>query len=199
MANKTDQHALHKFGIDPQHLIPPTTRNAVYESMFWNRSCFGVTVADVVHLTVGLRYVGGSDSVSRRPSSFLCLLLKLLQLSPDFDEISVFLKQPHFKYHRILAAFYVRLVETPVNIYRSLEPLLSDCRRVVVAHDPAIEVPSALSALSNKSFDVVYVDIVVDALLRSSELFGISLPRIPPRPLLVETDQLKARESALHV
>lgn len=197
MANKTDQYALHKHGTDPQHLIPPSTRNAIYDSMFWNRSCFGVSVADVVHLAVGLRYIGGSDTLSRRPSSFLCLLLKLLQLSPNFDEISVFLKQPHFKYHRILAAFYVRLVETPINVYKALEPLLSDFRRVVVARDSAIKAPSALSALSNNSFDVVYVDIVVDALLRSNELFGISLPRIPPRPLLVETDQLKPRESSL--
>lgn len=197
MANKTDQYALHKYGMDPQHLIPPITRNAIYESMFWNRSCFGVSVADLVHLAVDLRYVGGSDSVSRRPSPFLCLLLKLLQLSPDLDEISVFTQQSDFKYHRILAAFYIRLVETPVNIYKSLEPLLSDCRRVVIAHDSGIDVPPVLAPLSNQSFALVYVDVIIDALLRSNELFGIALPRIPPRPLLVETNQLQARASSL--
>lgn len=199
MANKTDEYALHKYGSDPQHLIPATTRNAVYTSIFWNRSCFGVTVADVVHLSVNLRFISGLDNETRRPSIFLCLLQKLLQLSPNLPEISVFLKQIDFKYPRLLAAFYLRLVETPVNIYKSLEPLLSDRRRVAIAHESAIDPPSVLKSLTTEKYSLVYADMVIDALLRNHELFGIPFPRIPPRPLLIETNQLPPRISALTI
>lgn len=197
MANKTDEHALHKFGTDPQHLIPPPTRNAVYTSIFWNRSCFGVSVADVVHLAVELRYIGGMDTTTRRPSPFLCLLQKLLQLSPELPEITVFLRQKDFKYARLLAAFYVRLIETPVNIYQSLEPLLSDHRRVVIEHESAIEIPQVLEPQSTARYSLVYADMVVDALLRNHELFAIPFPRLPPRPLLEETNQLQPRTSEI--
>lgn len=205
MANKTDQQALHKHGTDPQHLLPAITRAAIYSSIYWNQSCFGLTVADLVHVAVHVRYVAGLDA-TRRPAPFLCLLLKLLQLSPDLRQISIYLQQSHFKYPRILAAFYVRLVESPPNVYKSLEPLLSDCRRIVTAHDHQIETPENLAPSSHpsdlptsSSFTCCYVDMVIDALLRSNMLFGIPLPRIPPRPLLVQTDQLAPRVSSLSI
>lgn len=203
MANKTDQRALHAHGSDPQHLLPPTVRNAVYNSVFWNQTCFGLNLADLVHVAVRVRFISGLNLVNRQPSPFLCLLLKLLQLSPDADQIAVFLQQSEFKYARLLAAFYVRLIDTPVNIYNKLEPLLSDSRRVVIVPDSAIEtpqIPSLKPSATQKtapSFILVYVDMVIDALLRSTELFGIPLPRIPPRPLLVETNQLQQRCSSL--
>lgn len=206
MANKTDEHALHAHGSDPQHLLSPTIRNAVYSCVFWNRTCFGINLADLVHVSVRLRSISGMNLVNRRPSAFLCLLLKLLQLSPEMDRISVFLEQTEFKYPRILAAFYIRLVDNPINIYTKLEPLLSDCRRIVIEPDPAIDSasipslssPSLLSTNNpSPSFTLVYVDMIIDALLRSTELFGIPLPRIPTRPLLVETNQLDSRKSSL--
>lgn len=212
MANRTDEYALHKYSSDPQHLIPPTARSAVYASIYWNRCCFGVCVADVVHLSVNLRYLSGLDTDTQRPSPFLCLLQKLLQLSPDLAEISVFLKQREFKYARLLAAFYVRLMQPPVKIYEALEPLLSDCRRIIVSsNESQIEPPSIFKQQQQdqgdgegeegggecSKFKLVYVDMVVDCLLRLNELFGIPFPRIPPRQLLEETNQLKPRVSSL--
>lgn len=208
MANKTDQYALHKHGTDPQNLIPPITRAAVYNSTFWNTTCFGLTLADLVHVAVRLRYIAGFSPTAQRPSPFLCLLLKLLQLAPDLEHISVFLQQKDFKYPAVLAAFYIRLVENPVIVYKSLEPSLSDYRRVVIARDDDIDPPTfstepdeseASHTSTSSPFSLCSVDVVIDSLLRSNELFGIPFPRLPPRPLLVETNQLQRRTSSLQL
>lgn len=207
MANKTDQYALHKHGTDPQNLIPPITRAAVYNSTFWNTTCFGLTLADLVHVAVHLRYIATFSPTTNRPSPFLCLLLKLLQLAPDLEHISVFLQQKDFKYPAVLAAFYVRLVENPVVVYKYLEPLLSDYRRVVIVRDGGIDIPPNFSEQPDNSpttdsispFGLCNIDIVIDGLLRSNELFDIPFPRLPPRPLLVETNQLQQRTSSLQL
>lgn len=207
MANKTDQYALHKHGTDPQNIIPPTIRAAVYNSTFWNTTCFGLTLADLVHIAVRLQYIGAFSPTTQRPSPFLCLLMKLLQLAPDPQHISIFLQQKDFKYPAVLAAFYVRLVDNPVVVYNTLEPLLSDYRRVVIVRNGGIDPPPNLSTEPDdyqtihtfSPFSLCNMDIVVDTLLRSNELFDIPFPRLPPRPLLVETNQLQQRTSSLQL
>ncbi|CDF35327.1 unnamed protein product [Chondrus crispus] len=110
MANKTDTYALHSRGTDPQNLLEPSLRHSVYLSRFWNESCFGVTLADVVPLAARLDRI---SAVTAPPTPFLCLLLKLLQLSPQEPEIAVFLMQNDYRYARLLGAFYVRLALPP--------------------------------------------------------------------------------------
>ncbi|PXF44110.1 Pre-mRNA-splicing factor 38 [Gracilariopsis chorda] len=195
MANTTDEGALHRLGYDPQNHIPPITRSSIHRSPYWNRHLFGVSVADLVPLAVSLSYISGTQGPMHTPSPFLCMLLKLLQLAPTTPEISVYLDQTHFKYPRILAAFYIRLMETPAAVHRLLEPLLSDYRKLVAR---SVDVAPFMPTVStNGTFVIVHVDDIVDALLTQRELFGIPLPRLPPRPLLVETAQLSARKSAL--
>lgn len=191
MANKTDVVALHKRGSDPQLLVHKMTRHSIYSSFIWNHNLFGVNVADLVGICVGLNHIGGTYGTTPTPTPFLCMLLKLLQLSPDTAEIQEYLIQKEFKYPRVLAAFYIRLVETPVNVYKLLEPLLADFRRVVVRTNGGV------GEVSNEAFAISHVDVVVDGLLSGIELFGITLPRIPPRPLLMETGQLEKRVSTL--
>lgn len=183
MANKTDTFALHAKGTDPQHLLEPGTRHAVYLSRFWNDTCFGLSLADVVPLAVRLDRV---SAVTPSPP-FLCLLLKLLQLYPEEPEISEFLQQSHFKYPRILAAFYVRLTMPPLRVYALLEPLLVDFRKIVVREG------------LHASYEITHVDQLVDRLLREHRVIGITLPRLPPRHVVAEAfpGRLLPRESLL--
>ncbi|CDF35319.1 unnamed protein product [Chondrus crispus] len=172
MANKTDTYALHSRGTDPQNLLEPSLRHSVYLSRFWNESCFGVTLADVVPLAARLDRI---SAVTAPPTPFLCLLLKLLQLSPEEPEIAVFLTQNDFKYARLLGAFYVRLALPPPRVYALLEPLLADLRKIVVREGASAE------------HAIVHVDELIDRLLREHLVVGITLPRLPPRHVVEES------------
>lgn len=193
MANTTDPYALYKFGTDPQKLIPKITRHSILRSRFWNESCFGLTLADVVPFSISLNCISGIHSTNRIPSQFLCLLLKLLQLAPDTNEISVFLHQSHFKYSTVLAAMYIRLTHRPIQVYTLLEPLLADCRKIVIRKNSGIE--QQVEYTNDSDFLITYVDVFIDALLQNNEIIGIILPRLPARHILEETSQLQPRIS----
>lgn len=189
MANQTDEYALHKYGSDPQDLMRKITRHNIYNSVYWNRSLFGINLANLVPTAIDLTHIGGANKSNRAPTPFLCMLQKLLQLAPDEEEILVYIQQQQFKYPLVLAAFYVRFVMTPVRVYQILEELLHDYRKIVVM--------GTQECASSDDFVMSYVDVIVDSLLHRKDMFGINLPRLPPRPSLVETGQLQPRQSKL--
>ena len=77
-----------------------------------------------------LRYVGGTFAGNIKPTPFLCLVLKMLQIQPEKDIVIEFIKNEEYKYVRALGAFYLRLVGTSVECYKYLEPLLNDYRKI---------------------------------------------------------------------
>lgn len=77
-----------------------------------------------------LRYIGGSYGGNIKTTPFLCLTLKLLQIQPEKDIVIEFIRQENFKYIRALGAFYLRLVGNPLDIYKYLEPLYNDYRKL---------------------------------------------------------------------
>ena len=156
----------------------------MYETTYWKQHCFGLTAGTVLDKAVELRSIGGSVGPTRKPSRFVCLTLKLLQIQPDPDVVLEYVKQDTHKYVRLLGAFYWRLTARPADVFRYLEPLLADARRVRVRH------PDGTYALS-------YVDEVVDSLLVGETLFDVALPRLPPRRSLVATGALAPRVSPL--
>jgi pre-mRNA-splicing factor 38A len=72
----------------------------------------------------------GGEYGNQKPTEFLCLTLKLLQLQPNKDIVMEFIKNEDYKYLRALGAFYLRLVGTSLEIYQTLEPLLNDYRKL---------------------------------------------------------------------
>lgn len=218
MANRTDPTANTAHGIDPQRLFDALTRDRIYASAYWREECFGLSVAGVATRAAGLSHLGdslGGGGAAPVPSPFLCLTLKLLQLGVDVDTLRLFLDQRHFKYATALAAFYARLVAPPALVYGLLEPLLGDYRRLRVRADavPAAAagegdggggggegggngIPPAAAAGAGALL-LVPMDVWVDGLLREGDALGIKLPRLPRRGVLVETDQLGPRVSAL--
>lgn len=92
-------------------------------------------------------------------------------------------KKGSFKYLRALAAFYVRLTMEPVQVYKTLEPLLLDRRK--------------LKYRKQAGFTLTYLDEFVDNLLTQPRLCGTSLPALPPRSVLEDLDLLDPRESPL--
>ena len=58
--------------------------------------CFALTAESIIDEAVKLRYVGGTYA-NTRPTEFLCLVLKLLQIQPDKEIIMEYLRAEEFK------------------------------------------------------------------------------------------------------
>ncbi|KAG5191607.1 PRP38 family-domain-containing protein, partial [Tribonema minus] len=183
MANTTDPFAISVHGTNPQYLVEKITRTKIYNSQYWKEHCFGLTAEGIVEKAVDLKYVGGSYGGNARPSKFLCLVLKMLQLQPEKDIVIEFIKNEEFKYVRVLGAFYMRLVGRPIDIYQYLEPLYNDYRKVRVRQ--------------TMGWAMKHVDEIIDELLRGDHSFDIALPHLPKRGALEETGALKPRISVL--
>ena len=65
-----------------------------------------------------------------RPTPFICLILKMLQIQPEKDIVVEFIKNEDFKYVRALGAYYMRLTGSALDCYKYLEPLYNDYRKI---------------------------------------------------------------------
>jgi len=163
------------------------TRQKIYDSRFWKEECFGLTAADVMERAAeSLTCVGGTFSGMGKPTKFLSLTLKLLQLQPDKSVVQTFLEQNHFKYLRVLGAFYLRLTGRPQDIYEMLDPLYADY--------------SKLKYRDVNEWKLIHVDEFIDDLLTKPICCGIAMPRLPVRETLQEAGYLEEgpRQTALH-
>lgn len=68
------------------------TRLKIHADPYFKEKCFALTAETVVDRAFDLRYVGGVYSSMHRPTPFLCLVLKLLQIQPDEDIIDAYIE-----------------------------------------------------------------------------------------------------------
>jgi hypothetical protein len=185
MANVTDPLARPIHGTNPQNLIEYITRQRIYDSQYWKEHLFGCTAADVAEkAALQLQAIGGSYGGNAKPTRFLCLVLKMLQIQPDDDIVDELINNENFKYVRALGAFYLRLTGRPADIYEKLEPLYNDYRKL--KHRNPID------------WKLLHMDEFVDELLTKDRVCGIALPRLPNRDVLVESGYLDGpRRSAV--
>nr|XP_020464735.1 pre-mRNA-splicing factor 38A [Monopterus albus] len=184
MANRTVKDANSIHGTNPQYLVEKITRTRIYESKYWKEECFGLTAELVVDKAMELKYVGGVYGGNIKPTPFLCLTLKMLQIQPEKDIIVEFIKNEDFKYVRLLGAMYMRLTGTAVDCYKYLEPLYNDYRKIK-------------SQNRNGEFELMHVDEFIDDLLHAERMCDIILPRLQKRQVLEEAEMLDPRISAL--
>lgn len=170
-------------GANPLYLFDKPVRDRIVESYYWKEQCFALNAATLCDRAVELNCLGGTYGVSQRPTPFLCLAFKLLQIGPEKDIVLAYLRQTEWKYLTALAAFYIRLTWEPVEIYTTLEPLLSDLRR--------------LKRRTREGFRMSYIDEFVDELLTSARVCATQLWPLRPRLLLEDEDKLEPRVSPL--
>ncbi|RYP87843.1 hypothetical protein DL769_000435 [Monosporascus sp. CRB-8-3] len=178
--------ALAPNGLNPATIMEKAVRERIVESYFWKEQCFGLNEADVVdRVAEHVSFVGGTYGDAQRPSPFLCLAFKLLQLGPGDDVVREYLSfgGERFKYLRALAAFYVRLTRRPEDVYRTLEPLLEDRRK--------------LRRRGRAGTSLTFVDQFVDDLLTKDRVCATSLWQMPKREILEDLDLLEPRVSPL--
>ncbi|SPO31085.1 uncharacterized protein UTRI_05273_B [Ustilago trichophora] len=183
MANATIRGALSIHGTNPQFLIEKPVRARIYESPFWKEHCFALSSATILPLAVSLHHIGGLVGL-QRPSHFLCLLQKLLQIQPEPSIIAAYLDAKEFKYLRALTAFYIRLTYKSTDIYKLLEPLLEDGRKLRWRG-------------SAGEYEILHLDEWVDMLLREERVCDIILPRLTKREVCENRDGLPPRISKL--
>lgn len=178
----------HSFGLNTSMdshtrplLIENIVRSSIYDSAYWRTTCITLSAASLIEEAVQLQFVAGQ--VQSRPSSFVCLLLKLLHLEPEREIISLYLECEH-KYLVALAAFYVRLTYPPTEVYSTLEPLLLDYRK--------------LRFQSNSGdYRIMNMDSYIDDLLHNDRVSSLILPRLPKRYILENNGKINPRVSPL--
>jgi len=182
--NTTDPSAVHIHGTDPQFLIEKILRMKIYDSQYYKEHCFALTAETMVDKAVDLQYVGGSFGGNRKPTQFMCLMLKMLMIQPEKDIVVEFILNEDYKYVRLLGAFYLRLTGRPMEVYQYLEPLLNDYRKIRYKNNDGKVV-------------IRHMDEIVDDMLTKGSLMDITLPRLPKRDILEETHGLAPRASGL--
>ncbi|KNG48032.1 PRP38-domain-containing protein [Stemphylium lycopersici] len=214
-------------GQNPALLFEKGVRERITESYYWKEQCFGLNAATLCDRAADLKFIGGTTGITGKPTPFLCLAFKMLQLVPDKDIILEYLnfrddeddqepnaqvKNEHgdtaadeeeeeedatkkeldlnasgklgdFKYLRCLAAFYIRLAWEPVEIYQTLEPLLTDYRKI--------------KRRLKDTFTLTHVDQFIDDLLTKDRICATSLWKLPSRANLEDLEMLDPRESPL--
>ncbi|KAH9608134.1 hypothetical protein KSS87_015584 [Heliosperma pusillum] len=184
MANRTDPLAKNIRGTNPQNLVEKIVRSKVYQHTYWKEQCFGLTAETLVDKAMELDHVGGTYGGNRKPTPFVCLVLKMLQIQPEKDIVVEFIKNEDYKYVRILGAFYLRLTGTDTDVYLYLEPLYNDYRKLRMKNQDG-------------HFSLTHVDEFIDDLLTKDYSCDIAMPRIKKRWNLENIGTLEPRRSAL--
>jgi len=184
MANRTVKDALTVKGTNPQYLVEKIIRSRIYDSKYWKENCFALTAELLVDKAMELRFIGGVFGGNIKPTPFICLVLKMLQIQPEKDIIIEFIKNEDFKYVRALGAYYLRLTGTSVDCYKYLEPLLNDYRKIRMQK-------------RDGNYELSHVDDFIDQLLREERVCDVQLPRLQKRSLLEDNNDLEPRVSVL--
>jgi pre-mRNA-splicing factor 38A len=173
-------------GQPPHLLFEEAVRNRIIDSYYWKEQCFGLNAATLCDRAVDLTFIGGTYNDGQRPTPFLCLAFKMLQLNIDNDVLDCYLQEggEDFKYLRALAAFYIRLTsESSEEVYKRLEPWLEDFRK--------------LRRRGNGGFSLTTVDGFVDELMTRERVCGTSFWKLVGRQQLEDEDRLEERVSPL--
>uniref|UniRef100_A0A803KNW5 Pre-mRNA-splicing factor 38 n=1 Tax=Chenopodium quinoa TaxID=63459 RepID=A0A803KNW5_CHEQI len=177
MANRTDPLAKSIRGTNPQNLVEKIVRTKIYQNTYWKEQCFGLTAETLVDKAMELDHIGGTYGGNRKPTPFMCLVMKMLQIQPEKDIVVEFIKNEDYKYVRILGAFYLRLAGTDSDIYLYLEPLYNDYRKL------RMKKPDG-------QFLLTHVDEFIDELLTKDYSCDIAMPRIKKSPEVLNSKEI---------
>lgn len=173
-------------GLNPATIMEKPVRERIVDCYFWKDQCFGVNEADIINRVVEhVHFIGGTYGDAQRPSPFLCLAFKLLQLAPSDEILQEYLKcgGEKFKYLRALAVFYVRLTRQAKDVYTILEEFLEDRRK--------------LKQKTRTGTRLTFMDQFVDDLLVKERVCGTSLWKMPKREVLEDLEVLEPRVSPM--
>lgn len=184
MVYRTSRDAIQVHGTNPQYLIDNMVRQKIYQSRYWKEDCVGLTAESLVDEAIKLQYIGGIYGGYGKPSKFLSLVLKMLQIQPDIEVVEEFIKNESYKYVTALGVFYYRLVGQHQQIHKLLEQFYDDYRKLRIRN------------LEGK-FDIIHMDEYIEWLLWNDDFHGIVLPILPKRYTFEQVGGLPQRQSII--
>lgn len=173
-------------GLNPATIMEKPVRERIVDCYFWKDQCFALNEADIVDRVVShVHFIGGTYGDAQRPSPFLCLAFKLLQLAPSDEVLEEYLEYggEKFKYLRALACFYIRMTRKAQDVYTLLERYLTDYRK--------------LRRRGKTGTTLGFMDSFIDDLLVRDRVCGTSLWKMPKREILEDLEVLEPRVSPL--
>ncbi|KAB8295954.1 hypothetical protein EYC80_008774 [Monilinia laxa] len=173
-------------GLNPATILEKPVRERIVDCYFWKDQCFALNEADIVSRVVShVTFIAGTYGDSQRPSPFLCLAFKLLQLGPSDEILQEYMGYggEKFKYLRALALFYWRMTRQAKDVYPVLEGYLEDRRK--------------LKRKTRTGTTLTFMDQFVDDLLTKDRVCGTTLWKMPKREILEDLEVLEPRISPL--
>lgn len=131
-----------------------------------------------------VKCVGGLYGGAKKPTKFLCLVFKLLQMNVSRDIVMVYLGERDYKYLNAIALLYLRLTVKAPEVYELLEPFYVDNRKLRLRN-------------SIGRYEITYIDQFVDDMLNQEVFLGLALPFVPKRLALEVQGVLEPRQSLI--
>jgi pre-mRNA-splicing factor 38A len=111
-------------------IVDKLTRHHIFSSRYWKEECFALNASTFIDKAVRIKYIGGLYSGAKKPTKFLCLVFKLLQMNLSKEIAAQYLKARDYKYLNAIALLYLRLVLRGQEAFEALEPSLADNRKL---------------------------------------------------------------------
>jgi len=203
-------------GQNPALLFEKAVRDRITESYYWKEQCFGLNAATLCDRAAELTAIGGTYGGVGKPTPFLCLAFKLLQLVPEKEVILEYLN-----FHGgeeggedgdgdiDAATAEGGAVQDPQALgkrgeFKYLRALAAFYIRL--AWEP-VEIYTTLEPLladfrklrrrTREGYALTYVDQFVDDLLTKDRICATSLWKLPSRANLEDLEILEPRVSPL--
>lgn len=61
--------------------LDKTTRNRIFNSRYWKEECFALNAESFIDKATKLKCIGGLYGGAKKPTKFLCLLFKMMQMN----------------------------------------------------------------------------------------------------------------------
>lgn len=91
-------------------VIDKLTRHRIFNSRYWKEECFALNAETFIDKAIKIRYIGGLYSGAKKPTKFLSLVFKLLQMNLPKEIALEYLKAREYKYLNAIALMYLRLI-----------------------------------------------------------------------------------------
>lgn len=113
-------------------VFDPSTRHSITHSQIMITSCAHKPLLWVVEQFIELSFIGGFTGPQRKVERFLCLLFRMLQISPSPSLVLAMLRQDVHKYLRTAALVYIRLLGSSSMLHEAKQIGLADYRKIRV-------------------------------------------------------------------
>lgn len=204
-------------GVNPATLFEKPVRDRITDSYYWKEQCFALNAATLCDRAIELSYIGGTYGVNQKPTPFLCLAFKLLQLAPEKEVILEYLNfhdpmededeendtnaqndgddirdRDEAAVLKAVGDFKYLRALAAFYIRLTFDPV-----EVYTTLEPLLADYRKLKRRTKDGFVLTYVDQFVDDLLTKDRVCGTSLWKLPARRVLEDLDMLEERVSPL--